>query len=237
MLNKINKMLLHLKTRNQISMRAFFPQISLVLLVAFLNLVIGCSYYKVTTTPTDATAIQQMQKNGKYIILHQGNDVWHLKNITINEGKKEMAGIIELLSHDHHAYLHTKPNATNRYNSSKDYPIYEVHIYASKNVADENSQIKIPLAAISKIEIYDQAVGATIASFVFTSIGIVAGVFVIAMVILFLTKSSCPFVYISNGSSYHFAGEMYGGAIYSSLERDDFMPVDFTSPNGPMTLK
>ena len=68
---------------------------------------------------------------------------------------------------------------------------------------------------------YDTHVGAT----VLVVLGITLAVGVVIAAIIAATKSSCPFVYINNGEAFTFTGEMYGGAIYSSLERDDYMPL------------
>jgi hypothetical protein len=51
------------------------------------------------------------------------------------------------------------------------------------------------------------------------------GVFAIVLVIVLLTKSSCPYVYVYDGETYLFEGETFGGAIAQNLERDDYMPL------------
>ncbi|MDN3668221.1 hypothetical protein QWY93_02610 [Echinicola jeungdonensis] len=213
--------------------------ISLILIPIFLNLIIiGCSYYKVTQVSSGPEVISQAQKQHKYFIIHQDNNSWHLKNIKLNEDTKELEGKIESLPPEHQSYKKTNPNKVNRYRVANEKPIYEVHIYVSDYEEGENSKVKVPLSSIRKIEVYDKAVGATVSSYVFTTLGVIAGVFIIILIFVALTKSSCPFIYTYDGEGYNFMGEMYGGAIFSSLERDDYMLLpDLDSYNGKYQLK
>jgi hypothetical protein len=54
------------------------------------------------------------------------------------------------------------------------------------------------------------------------TLGVSAGVLLVAAVIIAATKESCPFVYSWDGSKYVFDAEPYGGAITRGLERDDY---------------
>lgn len=231
--------MINFKLRSRFSVRTYQAEISIILLILFINFIIGCTYYKVTTLPNDPTLLDQLQKNKKYIILHQGSAAWHLKDISLNETSKELTGTIETLSTNHLYYLNTKPKGANSYNKKKSGdPTYEVHIYASEYMEGGNSQITIPYGSVKKIEVYDSDKGANSASAVFTTLGVILGVLVLLGVIVALTKSSCPFVYVSDGNLYHFAGEIYGGAIYSSLERDDYLPLpEFKSKDGTYQIK
>jgi len=194
-------------------------------ILIILSLVIGCHYYKVTTSQDHLSDIKAIENSDKHIIIHQGPNVWSFTDIELNDDRQELSGFFKALHPNEKNYLKTNPYINNRYKLDEGNPINQVHIYTSEFFEDENSRITIPLSTIGKIEIYDEAIGATVASYVFTGVGIAAGVVVIIGVVAILTKSSCPFVYVNNGNSYYFAGEMYGGAIYASLERDDYMPL------------
>jgi hypothetical protein len=71
------------------------------------------------------------------------------------------------------------------------------------------------------MKVYGPDVGLTFVT-VFATLAV--GVLIIALVIA-LTKSSCPFIYADNGSGFVFVGEAFGGAIYPSLEREDFLAL------------
>jgi len=80
------------------------------------------------------------------------------------------------------------------------------------------TQFSFPLSAVYKIEISEfDSVG----SFMITILGAVS---IIALIVA-LTKESCPFIYVHDGESYQLTGEIYSGAIYPHLERDDFLPL------------
>jgi len=229
-------------------MRKNLPGISLMLMLTYMYFVIGCSYYKVTNAESISTVSQNIKDNTRFFIVHQGPNAWHFTNIKMDSNKEELTGKLEDLSEYHMYYKTTKPVGPNRYKTEADNgtnlkapnlnPTYEVHFYISEYMEDQNAQITIPITSITKIEIYDKDVSANTASSIFTSLGIVAGIVVIVGVIVALTKSSCPFVYTHEGDSYRFAGEMYGGAIYSSLERNDYMPLPGFKPSeGKYQLK
>lgn len=219
--------------------RFFSPEWAMFLLVIFIHLISGCqSFYRVTQGSGSPESIKQMQEENKYFILHEGDRAWHLKDLVLNEDQMVISGIIETLPDSHQYYKKTNPEVANSYKPSKGNPNYEVHIYIQDHTEQANSHVVVPLLAIEKIEVYDKATGATTASHIFGALGIILGILAIATIIAALTKSSCPFVYISDGQAYHFAGEIYGGAIYSCLERDDYMPLPGFKPvNGEYKLK
>ncbi len=222
-------------------MKKIIPEISLIVLIAFMNLVTACNYYQVRTMQPaagDNAAIKGVLSQPKYFILHQGKNVWMMNNIKVNDERQEITCNTSPLLPGHNYYLTAKTPGANRYKSKQGNPTYEVHIYISEYAELDDSHIMIPVSAIQKIDIYDQAVGATVASYVSTGIAIAFGAFVLLNVIILLTKSSCPFVYTSDGTAYHFTGEMYGGAIYQALERDDYMPLPgFMPVNDQYQLK
>ncbi|MEO5581814.1 MAG: hypothetical protein ABIR66_03920, partial [Saprospiraceae bacterium] len=211
------------------------PEITVIAICACMVILIGCSsYYKVKTFPSTEPLTEQIKNKSKYFIVHQGTQAWHLKNIALNEQVKEITGSFETLPVGHQNYIKTNPNSsTNRYRPRyiNANPTYEVHIYITEYAEAGDSLIKVPLEAIQKVEIYDKAIGETVASHVIGTLGAIAGVIVVIGVIALLTKSSCPFAYVNDGHGFKFTGELYGGAIYSSLERDDYMPL----PGGKLT--
>ncbi|MEP7322727.1 MAG: hypothetical protein ABI761_12445 [Saprospiraceae bacterium] len=228
-MNKLKSLSNYFNGLKLFSVRNYGPEISIFLLFAFINLVIGCSsYYKVKTSTTTAPLNEQIKNKSKYFIVHEGTNAWHLKSVSLNDEKKEISGAIEYLPVNHQSYETLNPKLVYhkykpRFISSN--PTIEVHLYIAEHAVEQDSLISIPLAAINKIDIYDKAVGQTITSHVIGTIGTIAAVIVIIGVIAILTKSSCPFAYVNDGHAFKFTGELYGGAIYSSLERDDYMPL------------
>jgi hypothetical protein len=56
--------------------------------------------------------------------------------------------------------------------------------------------------------------------------------------IMALSGNSCPFIYTFNGEEYVFAGEVYSGAVYPALERDDYLHLpELVDDEGTYRLK
>jgi len=55
--------------------------------------------------------------------------------------------------------------------------------------------------------------------------GVVLGTLAVVALIVALTKTSCPFVYVDDGTGLRFVGEAYSGATSRSTQRDDLMPL------------
>lgn len=219
--------------------RFFSPEWAMFLLLVFVHFITGCqTFYKVNTGSNTPESIAQMQKENKYFILHEGDKVWHLKDLVINEDQMAISGIIDTLPADHQYYKTTRPERGTPYKPAKGHPTYEVHLYVNAHSDLDNNKVIVPLQSIEKIEVYDKDTGATAVSYIFGGLGVVLGILAVVTIISIATKSSCPFVYISDGETYRFTGEIYGGAIYAILERDDYMPLPGFKPvNGEYKLK
>ena len=86
------------------------------------------------------------------------------------------------------------------------------------------------MSSIQQIKIIEKDTGKTTASYVFGTLGVIAGALLIISVIIVLTKSSCPYIYSYEGEGFVFEGEIFGGAIAKNLQREDFMPLPSLKP-------
>lgn len=214
--------------------------ISLLLLVSFLNLVVGCSYYRIKSTDANSMSskIKPETPKGKtkYIIVHFGEEKKHLSNVTFNDDTKEISGTIEYYFDKSHDLYQPKPNKSGaKFKRNKSDKTAEVHIYTDKTITSSlGSQVTIPYSDISKVELYNNDSGRATMSVV----GITLGAIVLLGIIIIATKSSCPFVYIDDGETYAFNGEIYPGAILPNLERDDYLKLNgLKESNGFYNLK
>jgi hypothetical protein len=102
----------------------------------------------------------------------------------------------------------------------------EVHFFIP---ADSGLQAGNPytldLSKVDKLEILVKDKGRTTRSYILGGIGITMGVVAVAAIIVAATKSSCPFVSANNGNGLTLQGEIYGGAIYPQLARNDYLPL------------
>ncbi len=109
--------------------------------------------------------------------------------------------------------------------------IYNVFLNPGAAIPDSlPAEYQLPLERIGRMEVYDLDLGRTIiaSTLLFTGVSVILSA--ILIVIVMLTKESCPFVYAYNGSEFEFTGEIYSGAIFPNLERDDFMPLPNLQP-------
>jgi hypothetical protein len=201
--------------------------LAIIIIFSFMLMIDGCYYFKVVR-PTDPAklTIAKMQDEQKFIILHLDDKVWHLSNIKVNEDSVE--GTISILT-GHERYKTVKPDGANRYERSSIHNdsdiLNEVHIYVSGYSTNGTARISFKSNDVQKIEVYDKDTGATAASWIFGALGVGAAAFGVILVIVLLTKSSCPFVYTHDGSGFLFSGEIFSGATQPGLERDDFLPL------------
>ena len=200
--------------------------LSILLTIAFLNLATGCSYYKVRSEPIQseqevAEQIKAFNEANKYIILHKNNASLHFANPIVNEDNMEFSGTISLLSEEHMSDKVIEVNKSYRYNRNKTYPLDQVHIFLKPGEWLSLGNAVIPINDIQRIGIVNNNGGL---SFINAALGTI-GVFALFMIVVALTKSSCPFVYVSNGNEYIFAGELYPGNIIKNAQETDYLPL------------
>jgi hypothetical protein len=232
----IQKKTCKMKTRNDISRdlirNMLFPAI-IILAVALT----GCKfYYQVETVkPVAQQQIHAYKTSGKYLIVHQGNQAWNLVNPGCSA--EHLSGVLSTLPADHMKYKATNPNTPNRYLRNRDHPemgvLEEVHLYVNDYYAPwfaTGDSIRISYANLNRAEVYVKDKGKTTSSWVVPALVTPIVVVGVVAAIAALTKSSCPLIYIKNGSDFTFAGEIFGGAVYASIERHDYLPLPGFQP-------
>jgi hypothetical protein len=187
---------------------------------------ISCSYFKVKTVTSDfTTTIKEIGEIHNYFVIHSGDRSFHLSEIGLDS--TNISGLVGPLNY----MVHYAEGRTTRIKRGESSILNEVHIYLREGAdAIEAGYTSLPLRDIRELRIIDKDNGTTIASHVFGGAAIVAGTLAIVGIIAFLTKSSCPYVYVNNGETFAFAGETYGGAIGENLERDDYLPLPGIKP-------
>ncbi len=201
----------------------FTSYLSVLLACAFLNLIVSCSYYNVKDLTTNSDIISKQlddfNKSQSYIVIHSGDTTWHLNNIVLSEENKSISGNVQLLSNQHNPIKPRESKRIHRYKSNQT-PLNEVHITLNSNEVPEiGSDIALPFSDIISISVNDKNTGQTIINAVVGTVGVIAVIFII----IALTKSSCPFVYIKNGEEYKFVGELYPGVLTANQQRDDYL--------------
>ena len=212
--------------------RAVAAGLSWVLLGALGPLLLGCNYYRTSNKEVSRENVNLLAES-KTFVVHQGDAQWVLRNPLLNADV--LAGNQEAIPPALEKFktpLTTKYGKRPRYeHKEKSTVLNIVHVYVSEVQPGARDEVSIPLSAIQKIDLVEKNSGRTVASYVFGSLGIALGAFVVLGVIVALTKSSCPFVYAYDGQGYQFVGEAYGGAIFAPAERNDYLPLPALRPD------
>ncbi|NIT36049.1 MAG: hypothetical protein GTN49_06045 [candidate division Zixibacteria bacterium] len=177
----------------------------LVVTILITCLLAGCTGYNRVVLPKG----QALPVEEKAVILHRGFDTFYLYDVKITTDQLD-------------AFAYKERQEPRR---SKD---QELHIYALPTLELAEplpARTAVPFAAIDRVEVYDVSTGKTIFYSVGIGVGVLAAVVAIVAIIVYLTKTSCPFIYTYDGSSYEFAGEIYSGATHPPLERHDYLPL------------
>lgn len=89
--------------------------------------------------------------------------------------------------------------------------------------------VRVDLREVQALEVRATNVGKSVG---LTLLG-VGGTLAVLIVVVLLTKESCPFVYADGGNGLNLVGEAYAGAAFRSLQRDDVLPLPPQQRPGP----
>jgi len=198
----------------------------------------GCTYYK-TSSPTfpEIEIRHQIENSRDMLVLHLGGNelrdkpAWQIYQLSLEDNGNIIKGKLK-------AYSSEGINNGNTYNkSTKPGLENEAHIYLNPNAISSIDTAKeafqINIEDVTKLDIVDYDSRKTTSSQVGVGFAVLGSVIFVISLIALLTKSSCPYMYVSADDAWHFAGEIYSGAIFKSLERDDYLKIDrATTVNG-----
>ena len=90
--------------------------LSILLVLAFLNMLGGCFYYKViTSNDSPSDVINTHQDEAEFVIIHFGDQVWKFSDIKVTE--ETVVGIISDFQ-GHEYYKTSRTDQVNRYKRS-----------------------------------------------------------------------------------------------------------------------
>lgn len=186
-----------------------------------------------TTTGIDRVAFKNIQAAHKYFVVHIGNGVQGLEEVSLRNDT--VRGVLVPLSLDHSKHLNPKIEGNNRVKKrDKMTTLMEVHLYADRLAETGSKEFVAPVSKINRMDVYELNQGATKANHILSTVGLVAGgvtvSLYVAAIIVLATECNCPQVYMNNNGEYQFASGLYSGAIYSTLERTDYLPLKSSLP-------
>ena len=149
-----------------------------------------------------------------------------------------IGGVLSDVSADHLNYETRESKGSKRITKTQRPITDEVHIYISDTCTDfnlYNQFVTFNTNSVTKVEIYKKNSGKNTGVLLITLLGIAVVVGGIALLIA-AAVSSCPMVYVKSGNDRVLRGD-FGGAVYSSLERDDYMPLPFLLTDSTCHIK
>jgi len=201
--------------------------ISVVLSLLLVNFLTGCSYFKVKGVGQDdqksqLSWLQEFNQAEKYIVLHQPGVSLHLQNAQIDETNYELKGIPVPLPAEHTYKRPVEVEKGYRYKKQRQSPLNEVHLYLDNQITlTVGTPVSIPIASVEKMGYSEKDV----ARGVLSGVGIVVGTLALILIIVALTKSSCPFIYADDGEGWAFQGEIYPGNTIENAQVPNYLKL------------
>ncbi len=81
--------------------------------------------------------------------------------------------------------------------------------------------VELDLRRVSGVEVREVDTGKTLLISVGGTLAVLAGL----VLVVLMTKESCPIVYVDRGQGLELVGEAYAGAAFRSIQRDDLLPL------------
>ncbi|MEO8415247.1 MAG: hypothetical protein ABI472_16430 [Ginsengibacter sp.] len=218
----------------------------------FLIGTVGCfqHYYKAVqpkavTAFDKASVIDSLNIQNRYLVLRSGSQAYYIKNISLNADKAVFLCTLDTLPSYHELYLNKGRNGRLRYKPRLDLPVLsEVHIFIKPDTSVSAGNYVLQLSKIQKIAIIEKDKARTTTSSIISGIGIGAGVALVVSAILVGSvptnipipsppdNITCsPQVYTVSNNELELNGTLCSGAIYASLQRTDYLPVNKLEKN------
>jgi hypothetical protein len=233
--------------------------ISLFVFVVFC-LCSGCShFYMASSRPyandlQKAAIIDSLSQVGKYFILRSGTNAFVLEHLTFIPDSNTLQARADFLPAYHRMYLTKDRDHRMRYikkNPNDLKVLTEVHLYLNPATRITAGDVVIPLQDIQKIDVIKKNKAKTTTSYIVGSVIGVIGIVGTIAIISALTspdpppppppvspEGSCPYISAYTADKFEFQGEIFTGAIYPGLERNDYMPLQMSpGEDGKLAIK
>lgn len=216
-------------------------QLSMVIVVWSLLFVGACNYYKPIPTsskysPSDKTK-EIASLNEKTFIIRSNRGDFLLQNPAVLLDQEALTGTLQLVPEENQLYI-KDDSKKYAYSSSNPAVLQELHVYTPlDSTAKIGAKVSIPVSGISKMELIQKDKSKSSTNTIILASGVTLGALAVAAVIAAAATaeaidrsipsepSSCPFVSAYDGKEFVFQGESFGGALFPSIARQDYLPL------------
>lgn len=220
------------------------PQVLLLAFILTGNSSCFLNFYKTTqsravTNTGKATTIDSLSAQRKDFIVHNEEGLsYYMSSLKLSDDQQSLACRLDTLAGIHN--LHLKQGKRNNMRYKKNEAIYilnEVHLYLPADVKLQPGDIVLPLNKVTKIEIIEKDKQRTSSNHILSTVGVSLGAVIVVGAIV-LATSSCPYVSAYDGNKFSLQGEVYSGAVYPQMAKDDYLPLKLQpADNGNLQIK
>lgn len=190
------------------------------------------NFYRTNTNLSiSASDASKLNSEKKYFIIHFANSTNGLENAYIKNDT--LYGTIVPIIPQHSKYLHPDIGSSKNRVRAKDKKaaLMEVHLYTNAEHAGGDSLFAANVSSFNRADVYELNKKATSTNHILSIVGVsVVSLYLIAAIAL-VVACNCPQVYVENNGAYNFASGLYSGAVYSTLERTDYLSLNAIPPD------
>ena len=235
-------------------------RLAVVILALSLFFVGACNYYRpIMTSPSMSTSAKTKEiaaMGEKTFIIRSNQGDYLLKNVQVRLEEEDIVGVLDAVPEDHQVYIKDEKGRY-FYDSKTKSVLQEIHIYTPlEATANIGSMVFIPISSISKMEMIEKDKSKSTTNTLLLAGGVTLGVAAVLYVIAINSIRidlgptpttptqpfeppglSCPFVYVYDGNEFVFQGETFGGALFHSIARQDYLPLPVLKASPEIKLK
>jgi len=185
------------------------------------------TFYRTNSKPSiDSATASKLRSEKKHFIIHFSNTEKGFEDAYVSNDS--LFGKIVPIPPSQTRYLHPKSGSNKNAvrHKYKDSTLMQVHLYINTALSENDSVFAASVSSFYRVDVYELNKGATTANHIVSVVGIVAATLLAAAFIGFLIECNCPQLYMENNGVYSFTSGLYSGAVYSTLERTDYLPLN-----------
>ena len=152
-----------------------------ILFIALIFLFSSCSFFRVIPeSPYTAQSIYQYEEDGKYLVLHRGEEAWHAYDLVV--ANDSLYTKLDFQLGYHVKYLTPRENKLNQFTrKSEPEVVNSVHIFTSDTTFNSfDTLVAIPVESISAVKSFEYARAASRASWIVPIVVLPVGILVAA---------------------------------------------------------
>ncbi|MFM2146150.1 MAG: hypothetical protein RL732_986 [Bacteroidota bacterium] len=197
-----------------------------------------------STNQANSEQLEKLKNEQKFFIIHFTDAVRAFNNIAVKDNR--ITGTADPLPKQHTKAVYVDEEEGGKLKGSDKADILnEVHIYVNKPASqmDKYPALSLAMEDIYRMDVYEFDKKKTGDNTTISVIGIAA---VVAMIIAGAVAANkpeeptpempagtcgCPYVYKAEQGAYEFQNGVFSGAVYSNLERIDYLPISQSGNN------